>query len=335
MMKYPSRLGNALLTSGLIGLSLTGAAAPSSAQVQWQLATEYPASNISGVGLATFSTLVASKTNGFVTVATAFDNAAKIASGELPEAARQSRITGGDAFAGPLEATDAIFGLPSLPFVVQSVEAASTVNGRARGLYEKALAAKSLKLLYITIWPATGLWSDRPVTGADDLRGLAIRTYDQTSADVMRAVGAAADYLPFDEAIARLERHGLNAILSSGDGGAGQQLWHALHYFTAINYANPISVAFVRADAFAALPKEVQSQVEAAAAETERRQLATLSDRMVENDRRVRANGVTVVDPAPAGLMAALKAAAAAPIAAWKAKAGAEAAAIAEQAMRP
>ena len=34
-------------------------------------------------------------------------------------------------------------------------------NGRARPLYEAALAAQGLKLLYVTIWPATGLWSER------------------------------------------------------------------------------------------------------------------------------------------------------------------------------
>ena len=153
---------------------LAGAAAvllslqtPSMAQVTspvvWQMATEYPQSNISGTGLATFGKLVSERTRGAVTTATAFDNVLKITSGEMLRAAADKRIAGGDAFAGPLEASDAIFGLPSLPFVVQSIEAAKALNAKARPLYERALEKHGAKLLYISIWPSSGLWSDRPL----------------------------------------------------------------------------------------------------------------------------------------------------------------------------
>jgi transposase len=131
-----------------------------------------------------------------------------------------NRIAGGDAFAGPLEASDPVFGLSSLPFVVQSVDSARAVNARARPLYERALAARRLKLLYVTIWPSTGIWSDQPLKNVEDLRALSVRTYDYNSAEVMRTVGATAEYLPFNEAIAKVKEHKLNAILTSGDGGA-------------------------------------------------------------------------------------------------------------------
>jgi TRAP-type C4-dicarboxylate transport system substrate-binding protein len=318
----------------LIGLLLAGFPASSLAQVPWQMASEYPETSVSGIGLATFGRLVAEHTSGAVMTVNAFDNALKVSSGEMPNAVRQSRITGGDAFAGPLEAVDPVFGLPSLPFVAQSVEAASAIDSRARGLYEKALRAQGLKLLYITLWPPTGLWSDRPINTADDLRTLAVRTYDDNSAEVLRAVGASAESLPFSEAISRLRDHKLNAILSSGDGGAGRQLWNYLKYFTAINYAIPISIAFVRMETFQALPSDVQNQVEAAAEETERLQLANLSNRVSENYQRMRANGVVIAEPAAADVLAALNAAAQKPIESWKARAGGEAAAIAEQAVK-
>jgi len=120
---------------------------------------------------------------------------------------------------------------------VQSVDAARAVNARARALYEKTLEARGLKLLYMTIWPSTGVWSDRPLSSADDLRTMAVRTYDYNSAEVMRAVGATAEYLPFKRGDCELRDHRLNAILTSGDGGAGRKLWDYLPYFTPINYA--------------------------------------------------------------------------------------------------
>jgi TRAP-type C4-dicarboxylate transport system substrate-binding protein len=311
-----------------MALVVGGLPVPAIAQVQWKMATEYPESNISGVGLTTFGKFVAANTRGYLTTVTAFDNAMKISSGEMLRAAQDHRLAGGDAFAGPLEASDPIFGLSTLPFVVQSVDSARAVNARARPLYERALAARRLKLLYITIWPSTGLWSDRPLTSVEDLHALSVRAYDYNSAEVMRTVAASAEYLPFNEAIAKVREHKLNAILTSGDGGAGRKLWDELRYFTPINYAIPVSIAFVRQDDFDALPKEVQDQVEAAASETEKSQIELLANRTAENYQRMRANGVSIDEPASPALIAALKRAASGPIAAWKTKADAEAVAI-------
>ena len=324
-------LAGALLAAACLSPLLAG---PALAQARWVMATEYPQSNISGIGLATFARLVAAKTNGAVVPANAFDNELKITSGEMLTATEGNRIAGGDAFAGPLEAIDPIFGLASLPFVVQSVEAAKAVNDRARPLYEAALAARGLKLLYMTIWPATGLWSAQPLATPDDLRALSARSYDYNSAEVLRAAGARAEYLPFNEAIARVKRRELDAILTSGDGGAGRKLWDDLRHFTAINYAIPVSLAFVRADALDALTPEQREQVLAAAAETERSQFDLLATRTAANYATMRTNDVAIVDPAPPAVIAALKAGAAAPIAAWKAKVAPEAAAIVDAAGR-
>ena len=300
------------------------------AQAVWRMTTEYPENNISGIGLATFADRVAARTNGFVTVTNAFDNQLKISSGEMPRAALDGRIAGGDAFAGALSGVDPVLGLSTLPFVVQSVDVASAVNSRARPLYEKALAARGLKLLYLTIWPATGLWSDRSLAGADDLPKLNLRAYDANSSEVMKAAGANAQFLPMDAALAGLKEHRLNAFLTSGDGGAGRKLWDFLPYFAAINYAMPISIAFVRNEAFTALPEPMQREVLAAATETEQSQLALLAHRTTENYARMRDNGVHITEPAPASLIAALRTAATGTITAWEAQAGTDAAAIVE-----
>lgn len=298
--------------------SLTGSGAI--AQTKWLMATEYPASNISGIGLTTFGQMVSSYTSGFVTTTNSLDNELHISSERMLSAAQERRIAGGDAFAGPLESSDIVFGLASLPFVVQSIDSAISINAAARPFYEAALAKRSLKLLYITVWPSTGLWSDRPINDAGDLNGLAIRTYDHNSAEVMRALGATAEYLPFNDAIARVRNHELNAILTSGDGGAGRKLWDDLRYFTPINYAIPISLAFVRSDEFEALPPAVQAQVLKAAADTEQSQLKLLYTRTELNYTQMRENGVTINSSPSQGLMSALRSAAKEPVARWKAK---------------
>ncbi|MET3908319.1 TRAP-type C4-dicarboxylate transport system substrate-binding protein [Bradyrhizobium sp. S3.3.6] len=325
-MRFPAKRIRAILALALLILS----AAPAMAQVNWRMTTEYPENNISGIGLSTFADRVAARTNGFVSVTNAFDNQLKISSGEMPRAALDGRIAGGDAFAGALSGLDPVLSLSTLPFLVQSVDIARAANARARPLYEKALAAHGLKLLYLTIWPATGLWSDRSLAGADDLPKLNLRAYDANSSEVMKAAGANAQFLPMDKALVGLKEHQLNAFLTSGDGGAGRKLWDFLPYFTAINYAMPVSIAFVRSEAFAALPEPTQREVMAAAAETEQSQLALLTHRTSENYARMRDNGVKIAEPAPPSLVAALRTAATGTITAWEAQAGADAAAIVE-----
>lgn len=331
---FPMRFPAQRIRTILVLTTLILSAAPAMAQVSWRMTTEYPETNISGIGLTTFADRVAGRTNGFVTVTNAFDNQLKISSGEMPRAALEGRIAGGDAFAGALSGLDPVLGFSTLPFLVQSVDIAHAANARARPLYEKALAARGLKLLYLTIWPATGVWSERPLAGADDLPKLNLRAYDANSSEVMKAAGANAQFLPMDKALAGLKEHQLNAFLTSGDGGAGRKLWDFLPYFTAINYAMPVSIAFVRTEAFAALPEPMQREVLAAAAETEQSQLALLAHRTTENYARMRDNGVKIAEPAPQSLVAALRTAATGTITAWEAQVGADAAAIVEWAKR-
>jgi TRAP-type C4-dicarboxylate transport system substrate-binding protein len=324
----PIRIVFILIALVLLIPGVAPAAAEGPPPVVWRMTTEYPQDNISGIGLATFASRVFERSHGAVTVSNAFNNELRIASGEMPQAALQGRITGGDAFAGALSGLDPVLGLSTLPFLVQSVETARASNARARPLYEKALAARGLKLLYLTIWPATGLWSERVIEGADDLPKLDLRAYDANSTEVMRAAGANAQMLPMDAALAGLKAHRLNAFLTSGDGGAGRKLWDFLPHFTAINYAMPVSIAFVRSDAFEQLPETVQREVLAAAAETEQSQLALLDHRTSENYARMRDHGVRIVEPAPAALVTALRKAARPVIDAWEQQAGPDAAAI-------
>ena len=131
-----------------------------------------------------------------------------------------------------------------------------------------------------------------------------------------------------------LREHRLNAFLTSGDGGAGRKLWDFLPYFTAINYAMPISLAFVRNEAFAALSDDMQAKVMTAARDTEQSQLDLLAHRTAENYARMRANGVRISDPAPASVVDALRRGSAGPIDAWKTRVDSEAVEIAEWAIR-
>lgn len=312
-------LGGALLTLG---------GRPAAAETRWRMATEYPASAMPGEGIATFAGRVRELSGGELSVEPVFDAKAGFRSAEILATIAERRIEAGDAFAGALTGLHPLFGLSSLPFVVRSLEDARRLADLARPAYRDAFAERGQVLLYTTPWPPTGLWTKAPLTSVAALRALSIRAYDATSADVLLRAGARAQNISFADAMARLKDGSVDAVLSSGDGGAGRNLWEFLPHFTEINYAIPLSLAVLDGRVHAGLPDGLRTHVDRAAAETEARQWQALRTRLDENYARMRQNGVTIRTEVDPPLVALLRWAAEATVAEWRTKAGPAAVAI-------
>jgi TRAP-type C4-dicarboxylate transport system substrate-binding protein len=284
----------------------------------WTVATEYPATSIPGEGVAHFAAAATARGLPVTAAAGAPDGYRSAAALDALAAGRFAAV---DAFAGAMNAVDPIFLLSSLPFLTASHADAARLRDLARPRYVAALDARGAVLLWTTPWPPSGLWTNRPVTKPEDLRGLRVRTYDATGTEVLRAAGAVAEVLSFAEVDARLAAGTLDAVLSSGDGGAGRRLWRWLPHFTEANYAWPLSLAFASASALAALPPAQQQAVGAAAADTEARQWRAIEGRLAANRQVMRENQVAIHEPDTA-LRAALRGAAAGAVTAWEARAG-------------
>ena len=308
-----------LLTLGVAAL------APRSgrAEAVWRMATEYPATAMPGEGVAHFAQAATRLSAGTLAIQPGFDAPDGLRSAAMPRAVAEGRMQAADAFTGALTREAPIFGVSALPFLTASAADTERLLRAARPAYEKALAARGLSLLYATPWPATGIWSRSPLPGPDSLRGLRVRTYDAAGTAVLRAAGAAPVQISFADALPRLRAGELDAVLSSGDGGAGARLWELLPNFSVLDYASPLSLAFCSTAALAALPELARAAVAQAARETETRQFQAITTRLAENEARMRTNGVTIAT-SPA-LRTALMQAAAPVIADWVARAGTEA----------
>jgi TRAP-type C4-dicarboxylate transport system substrate-binding protein len=307
-------------------LMALAASLPVSARAQqpggWLAATEYPAGAMPAEGLVRLAEAARP-----LLIEPLFDAPGGVRSAGMARAVAEGRFAIGDAFAGAMGALDPVFLLSSLPFLATSGAEARRLLEAARPAYAAALQGQGVTLLHATPWPPTGLWSRRPVSTPEDLRGLRVRTYDATGTETLRALGAAAELLSFQDVAARLVAGTLDAVLSSGDGGAGRRLWDHLPHFAEIGYAMPVSVTFANAGALAALAPEARAGLEAAARRTEAGLWTLLETRDAANQARMRQNGVTIGQPTP-GLLAALRGAGAAAVAAWEQQAGAAGSAI-------
>jgi TRAP-type C4-dicarboxylate transport system substrate-binding protein len=139
---------------------------------------------------------------------------------------------------------------------------------------------------------------------------------------VFIGVGAKAALISFTDTMPKLADGSLNAVLSSGDGGAGRKLWEYLPYFSEITYSLPLSVASVNKAAYDGLSQDQRAAVDAASRETETELWLALSTRLQENYARMRLNGV-IIDSSPApDITEALQASAAVAQRAWCGKSG-------------
>ena len=293
------------------------------AQTVWDMPTEYPQNAMPGVGLTAFARHVSELSAGKLTIMPSFDAKAGIKSAGMLTAIAEGKVQAGDAFAGALEAKDPIFALPSLPFLVTSIADAKRLADIARPHLAATLEKKGLRLVYLTPWPPSGIWSKTPLKSAAELSALSIRTYDKTSSEVFASVGAKAASISFADTMPKLVDGSLNAVLSSGDGGAGRKLWEYLPYFSEITYSLPLSVAAVNKAAYDGLSADQREAVDAAGRKTESELWLALSTRLQENYARMRQNGVAIDStPAPA-LVEALQSAAVTAQRIWCSKAGA------------
>jgi TRAP-type C4-dicarboxylate transport system substrate-binding protein len=296
--------------------------AAASAQTAWDMPTEYPQNTMPGLGVTTFAQRLAELSAGKIQIKPSFDASAGIRSAGMLTAVAEGRVQAGDAFAGALEAEDLIFALPSLPFLVTSIADAKRLADLARPFLAAALQKKGQRLLYLTPWPPSGIWSKTPLKNPSDLSNLSIRTYDKISSEVFASTGARATAISFADTMPKLADGSINAVLSSGDGGAGRELWEFLPYFSEITYSLPLSVAVVNLSLYNGLSPELREAVDTAGRQTETQLWLALSTRLQENHKRMNENGVTIdSSPAPA-MIAALQAGASSAQRAWCTRSG-------------
>jgi TRAP-type C4-dicarboxylate transport system substrate-binding protein len=246
-------------------------------------------------------------------------------SGDMIDAVQARKIDAADAFAGGVANKYPLFAVSSLPFLADSLPRAEALLKAARPAYERFLQAHGQKLLYTTPWPASGIWSKKPVGSLDALRALRIRTYDDISQSTMTAAGAQAFNISFADAMPRIAAGDVDAVLSSGDGGAGRKLWQYLPAFAEINYAMPISITTINLAAYEGLDAAGKAAVDQAGAETEAAQWQRIRSRLDENYQTMRSNGVTIDTRVAPDVMRGLKAASAGAVMQWRAKVGADA----------
>lgn len=159
-----------------------------------------------------------------------------------------------------LSGVDPLFNLSSIPFLSNSPEEAYRLWQIAKPEYSKVFEENGMVLLWALPNAPSGIHAKMPITSVDALKGLRIRTYDKNGTDTFKAAGAAPLQLAFSDLVPQLSTGGVEAVLTSADGGKGMSIWdYGLKDFTEINYAMALFVVHVNKDAFDKLTPKAQA----------------------------------------------------------------------------
>ncbi|MFM2480242.1 TRAP transporter substrate-binding protein [Celerinatantimonas sp. YJH-8] len=199
-----------------------------------------------------------------------------------------------DTLAAAMVGIDPIFLLSSLPFLVQNPDQAELLYQIAKPYYQKVFADNNEVLLYASPWPASGIWSKKPVNSKAALAGLKIRTYDKNGTLTFKNAGAAPVNLSWADVVPQLSTGGIAAVLTSADAGASSSFWEHLKNYSAIQYAIPLNMVHMNKDEFDSLNASQKKALLKAAELTDKHNWATVRTRVQENYKQLAAHQVTI-----------------------------------------
>ncbi len=285
------------LLAGL-GAAAVLAAAPAGAQTKWDLPAAYPANNFHTENLQQFANDVDKATGGKLKI-TVHANASLFKANEIKRA-----VQGGQAQIGEILLTAysnewPIYGVDGLPFLADSYAAAKKLDAASKPAMEKKLAEQGMMLLYTVPWPPQGIYVNKPINSAADLKGVKWRAYSPATARIAELVGAQPVTVQAAELSQAMATGVIESYMSSGSTGYDTKTYEHIKYWYDTQAWLPKNAVLVNKAAFDALDKPTQAAVLKAGAEAETRGWALSQKKNGEYLDLLKKNGMNILPPSP------------------------------------
>ena len=273
------------------------------AKTTWHMHLNYPAGNFHSQGAQRFADRVKEATNGKLEIILHPGSSLGFKGPELLRAVADGQLAIAEIPTGMVEGDAPILALTAQPFLSRNSFEQRLLYQLAKPVYKKTLARFKQMTLYTSVWPFSGIYTQRPIRRLADLKGLKMRVYDGTGLAFGKAVGASARKMPFSEVYPAMKAGLLDSMYTSSVSGVDAKAWEVLKYFTRINILGPVNMVNVNLDAWNKLPKDIQEKVLEIseqmedemwnlAGDMDRRSLKTLKEhgmQVLEVDRQFRA----------------------------------------------
>lgn len=297
MFTYFRKFTPAALAAGLYLIGT--ASAVTAAEVNWNFSDEYQQNSVTGEAAQHFAKRVAELSNGKMEITLHHGGSLGYKSADNFDVVGDGAVEAANSFTGAWQSYDPVFMISLQPFVATSIDEAKALYVVAKGRYDQVFAKNGQKLLYVQAMPPSGIWGKKPLNAIDEIKNLKIRTYDPNGTKTFKAAGASPIQLSWGDVVPQLATGGIDAVLTSAESGTKSSFWEHLNHFTVINYAMAHNLAHMNLDAYNSLPDDLKAVVDKASAETQVYAWDALLTRSASNYKKMRANGVTIVEEVP------------------------------------
>jgi TRAP-type C4-dicarboxylate transport system substrate-binding protein len=239
------------------------------AETKWDMHLNYPAGNFHSKGAQEFADKVKEATNGELTIVLHPGAALGFKGPELLRALAEGQLVIAEVPTGMVEGDAPTLALTAQPFISTNAFEQRLLYQLAKPTYANILKNFNQFTLYSSVWPFSGIYTQRAVNTEGDLKGLKMRVYDGTGLAFGKATGIAARKMPFSEVYPAMKAGLLDSMYTSSVSGVDAKAWEVLKYFTPINIVGPVNMINVNLDAWNKLPKDIQKTVLEIAAQME------------------------------------------------------------------
>jgi len=264
------------------------------AKTKWDMHLNYPAGNFHSKGAQRFADRVAEATGGELKIVLHPGSALGFKGPELLRAVAEGQLAIAEVPTGMVEGDAPVLALTAQPFISTNAFEQRLLYQLSKPTYAKVLKKFNQFTLYTSVWPFSGIYTQRAIKSAADLKGLKMRVYDGTGLAFGKATGIAARKMPFSEVYPAMKAGLLDSMYTSSVSGVDAKAWEVLKYFTPINIVGPVNMVNVNKAAWDQLSTDVKAKVLEIAAEMEDEMWNLAGDM----DRKSRAalveNGMTV-----------------------------------------
>lgn len=297
----------AILVFGTIIISLVAAGCGGSkpadtkkeaAPVKWVANSVWPPNNHISVGMVEFAAKVKEATKGKVELSVQAGGALGYKGPELLKVVRDGLVPVSDMLTSGVAGDEPLFGVVTLPFLIQSFEEGKILTEVARPYFDKVAEQKwGQKILYVAPWPAAGFWTKKEINSVADMKGLKTRTYDKNGALVLQAVGGTPYPLPFSEVYSSLATGVIDSVLTSTPTAVDAKFWEVLKFYSPSSVTMATDIITVNLKEFNKLDKDTQAALIKAGKDMETKMWADVAKLDKDQEAISNKNGIKTVKP--------------------------------------
>ncbi len=246
-----------------------GALSDVMAKTKWDMHLNYPAGNFHSQGAQRFADAVKKATGGELNIVLHAGAALGFKGPELLRSVAEGQLAIAEVPTGMVEGDAPVLALTAQPFISATAAEQRLLYEKAKSTYAKVLKKFNQFTLYTSVWPFSGIYTQREIKSASDLKGLKMRVYDGTGLAFGKATGIAARKMPFSEVYPAMKAGLLDSMYTSSVSGVDAKAWEILKFFTPINIVGPVNMINVNLDAWNKLPENTRKTVTEIAAKME------------------------------------------------------------------